>query len=94
MSSWQTVMTQILPKLDMFILHDYEIVVSFLLNKQTRLRSLALANFITCLPREIPRKMAFIPSILERVQRWRVSLNCGVSGIKVAVKHLIPIDGP
>ena len=87
-------MTQILPKLDMFFIsHDYEIV-SFLQNKQTRLRSLALANFITCLLREKRRNIAFIPSILERVQRWRVSLNCGVSGRKVAVKHLNPIDGP
>ena len=94
MSSWQTVMTQILPKLDMFILHDYEIVVSFLWNKQTRPRLLALANFVTCLPREIPRDIAFIPSILERVQRWREFLNYGVSGRKVAVKHLNPIDGP
>ena len=32
-----------------------------------------LANFITCLPSEIPRDIAFIPSILERVQRWQVS---------------------
>ena len=87
-------MTQILPKLDMFILHDYEIVVSFLWNKQTRPRLLALANFVTCLPREIPRDIAFIPSILERVQRWRVFLNYGVSGRKAAVKHLNPIDGP
>ena len=37
---------------------------------------------------------AFISSILERVQRWRVSLNYGVSGRKVAVKYLNPIDGP
>ena len=46
------------------------------------------------LPREIPRDIAFIPSILERVQRWRVFLNYGVSGRKAAVKHLNPIDGP
>ena len=32
-----------------------------------------LANFSTCLPPEIPRDIAFIPAILERVQRWRVS---------------------
>ena len=36
-------------------------------------RLLVLANFITYLPPEIPRDIAFIPSILERVQRWRVS---------------------
>ena len=30
-------------------------------NKQTRPRLLVLANFITCLPREIPRDIAFIP---------------------------------
>ena len=34
---------------------------------------LVLANFITCFPPEIPRDIAFIPSILKRVQRWRVS---------------------
>ena len=33
---------------------------------------LVLANFITCLPPETPRDIAFIPSILERVQRWQV----------------------
>ena len=42
-------------------------------NKQTRPRLLVLANFTTCLPPEIPRDIAFIPSILERVQRWPVS---------------------
>ena len=57
----------------MNILHNYKIVVSFWYNKQTRPRLLVLANFITCLPSEIPRDIAFIPSILERVQRWRVS---------------------
>ena len=42
-------------------------------DKQSRPRFLALANFIFCLPPEIPRDIAFIPSILKRVQRWRVS---------------------
>ena len=30
-------------------------------------------NFIICLIPEIPRDIVFIPSILDRVQRWRVS---------------------
>ena len=33
----------------------------------------SIVNFIICLPPEIPRDIAFIPSILDRVQRWRVS---------------------
>ena len=41
--------------------------------KQTRPRLLVLRHFITCLPPEIPRDISFIPSILERMQRWRVS---------------------
>ena len=41
--------------------------------KQTRSRLLVLANFTTCLPPEIPRDIAFIPSILEHMQRWQVS---------------------
>ena len=32
---------------------------------------LVLANFITCLPPEIPRDIAFIPGIIKHVQRWR-----------------------
>ena len=32
-----------------------------------------IVNFIICLPPEIPRDIVFIPSILDRVQRWRVS---------------------
>ena len=31
-------------------------------------------NFITCFPPEIPCGLAFIPSILKRVQRWRAAL--------------------
>ena len=42
-------------------------------NKQTRSRLLVLANFTTCSPSEIPRDIAFIPSILEHMQRWQVS---------------------
>ena len=38
-----------------------------------RLRFLVLEKFITCLPPEKPRDIAFIPSVLKRVQRWRVS---------------------
>ena len=30
-----------------------------------------LANFITCCPLKYHVKIAFIPSILKRVQRWR-----------------------
>ena len=41
--------------------------------KQTRSRLLVLANFTTCLPPEIPRDIAFIPSILEHMQRLQVS---------------------
>ena len=41
--------------------------------KQTRARLLVLANFLTCLPPEIPRGIAFLPSILKRLQRWRVT---------------------
>ena len=42
------------------------------LRERTRPRSVVLENFIICLPLEIPRNTAFIPSILKRVQRWRV----------------------
>ena len=34
---------------------------------------LVLANFITCLPPEIPRDIAFILGIIKHVQRWRES---------------------
>ena len=50
-----------------------KIVVSFWENEQSRPRFLKFANFIFCLPPEIPRDIAFIPSILKRVQRWWVS---------------------
>ena len=40
-------------------------------DKQSRPRFLALANFTYCLPPKLPRNIAFIPSILKRVQRWR-----------------------
>ena len=33
-----------------------------------RNKLLVLANFITCLPPEIPRDIAFIPSVIKRVQ--------------------------
>ena len=38
-----------------------------------RPRFLALEKFITCLPSGKPRDIAFIPSVLKRVQRWRVT---------------------
>ena len=59
----------------MYILHDHEIVVSSWQNKQTRPRLLVLANFITCFPPWNTTLQLFnnIPSILGRVQRWRVS---------------------
>ena len=34
---------------------------------------LVLANFIACLPPEIPHDIAFIPGIIKHVQRWRES---------------------
>ena len=34
---------------------------------------LVLTDFITCLPPKKPRDMAFIPSVLEFFQRWRIS---------------------
>ena len=43
------------------------------LNKQTQPRFLLPAIFFTCLPPEKPLDLAFIPSVLEFVQRWRVS---------------------
>lgn len=48
------------------------IVLTFRENKKTRPRLPALAHFIICLPPEIPRDIASTPSILQRVQRWRV----------------------
>ena len=50
-----------------------KIVLPFWQNKQTRPRLILLANFFTCLPPEIPRDIASIPSTLKRVRRWRVS---------------------
>ena len=44
----------------------------FVWNKQTRPRFLVLADFITCFPHQKPRDIAFFPSVLKRVQRWRV----------------------
>ena len=41
-------------------------------NKQTRPRLLVLANFITCLPREIPCDIAFIPCEKMAVMMNRV----------------------
>ena len=38
-----------------------------------RPRLLVLAIFNTCFPPEIPSDITFIPTILKRVQRWRVS---------------------
>ena len=41
--------------------------------RQTRPRLFVLANFITYLPPESPRDIAFIPSIVKRVQKCRIS---------------------
>ena len=41
--------------------------------RETRPRLLVLANFITHLPPESPRDIAFIPSIVKRVQKCRIS---------------------
>ena len=42
-------------------------------NKQTPPRFLVLEKFISCLPPEKTRNVAFIPSVVKRVQRWRAS---------------------
>ena len=44
---------------------------------------LVLANFVTCLPPEIPRDIAFIPWIIKHVQRWRESWKRSISEITV-----------
>ena len=54
----------------MYVLYDYEIVVSFWYNKQSRSQLLVLANFITCLPPEIPinpRETAKMAGIMNKV---------------------------
>ena len=59
-------MTKILAKIELYIFHDYQIAVSFWVNKQTRPRLHVLGNFdLISLPAEIPRDIAFIPSILR-----------------------------
>ena len=73
MSLQQAIMMLFLSKLKPYILHECYIVVSFCGNKQSWPRFLALANFIFCLPYEILCDIAFIPSIVNRLQRWRVS---------------------
>jgi len=66
---------------------------------------LVLANFITCLLPEIPRDIAFIPSILERVQRWQVPwirsirqqlANClsEISCLQVRASHYLSVLSP
>ena len=40
-------------------------------NKQTQRPFLVLEKFITCLPPKNPCDIAFTPSVLKRVQRWR-----------------------
>ena len=42
-------------------------------NKPTGLQLLVLADFIICFPPEKQGNISFIPSILKRVQRWRVT---------------------
>ena len=54
-------------------LSDKSSYLSDVYNLQTRLRFCALADFITCLPPEKSRDIAFIPLVLKHVQRWRVS---------------------
>ena len=39
----------------------------FEINEQTRMLLLVLANFVTCLPPEIPRDIVFVPSFLKGV---------------------------
>ena len=48
-----------------------------------RPRFLVLEKFITCLPPEKPRDIAFIPSVLKRVQRWRVTWIWSINAIYV-----------
>ena len=61
-------------------------------NKQTRPWFLVLEKFITCLPPEKPRDIAFIPSVLNRVQRlwasWIRSIVVG--GFKIDLYSLFP----
>ena len=52
---------------------DYEIVVSFLKNKKNSTAITCIGKFYYFFAPEIPRDIVFIPSILERVQRCRVS---------------------
>ena len=73
MSLQQAIMMLFLSKLKPYILHECYIVVSFWRNKQSRPRFLAVANFIFCLPYEILCDITFIPSIVNRMQRWWVS---------------------
>ena len=52
-------MTLILPKLKPYILRDW--IELFWENKQSGPRFLATANFIVCLPPEVPRDICFYP---------------------------------
>ena len=49
-------------------------------NKLTQPRFLPLAIFFSCLLPEKPRDIAFIPSVLERVPRWRVLWIRSIAG--------------
>ena len=76
MSSQQVIMTSILSKLKRTICITIKTSFSsFRENKQSPPRFLTLANFTFCLPPEIPRDIAFIPSVLERVPLITTSLN-------------------
>ena len=57
------------------------------LNKQTQPQFLLLAIFFTCLPSEKPLDLAFIPSVLEFVQRWRVSWIRSIVELKKKTKN-------
>ena len=63
-----------LSKLELYILQDRKRRLVVRESSQTRplLLVLAIVSYIR-LPIEIPRDIAFIPSILKCVQRWRVS---------------------
>ena len=57
----------------MYVLYDYEIVVSFWYNKQSQSQSLVLANFITCLPPEMPinpRESAKVTGVVNKVYNF------------------------
>ena len=67
-----------LSKLELYILQDRKRRLVVRESSQTRplLLVLVIVSYMLSyirLPPEIPRDIAFIPAILKRVQRWRIS---------------------